>query len=172
RDVQFFVKLKMSTAKKGTGIYTSKMVKTEAEEPKVTKKATEKPKATKKPEQAQKSYYGSFKITSFKMARISAMFNEEAEAVVGKTIEFGKDSFKGIQSTVKAPNYKESVETKEKFEEDFKEFTTFKELGRKADQITAVEITNADEIGRIFYVIDNNTIAIYQDGALFTAVRK
>lgn len=51
RDVQFFIDLTMSSAKKGTGIYTSQMV-TATKEPEATKApvATTTPAVTKKPE--------------------------------------------------------------------------------------------------------------------------
>ncbi|MDO5292663.1 MAG: hypothetical protein Q4F05_07925 [bacterium] len=146
--------------------------------PEATAKATKAPeetiapKETKKPEKAESSYLGSYKITTFKMATISAMSNEEAEKAVGKTVEYGNETFKSINETVKNPNYKETIETKETFEADIQGLITFQELGIEADNITMIEVTNGDAIGRIFYVVNNDKLLICQDGAYFTAVRK
>lgn len=151
---------------------TEQPIETVVPEQTAEPKETKKPEKTEKPEKAEKPYYGSWEITSFKMGRVTAISTEDAQKLVGTTITYSKEKLSNQNDTITNPNYEENTETKETFEDDNRGTVTFDDLGVKGNSITAVVVPEVDTIGQAFFVINDNTIAIFLDGVYFIASKK
>lgn len=99
------------------------------------------------------------------------MSAEDAEGYIGKTCEYSAEIFNGDGEVTDAPDYQEFVETESDFSINYRG-ATFETLGITGDSVKQINVSNSYGFGCSFYVKDENTILICQDGVFFEAVRQ
>lgn len=119
---------------------------------------------------ADSSYFGTWKVTAYYMPGVSAMSVEDAESYLGKTCEYRADVFNGDGEVTDAPDYQEAVESAADFFADYR--AAFESVGMTGDSVKRIEISNSYGFGCQFFIKDVDTILICQDGVFFEAVRQ
>ena len=122
------------------------------------------------------SWFGSYVITDYVIAGVTAMGPDEAENWINYSVEYGPNGFNSNGVLLEDPVYNERLVGKEEFETGWVGsgggyyFTT---LGIEGDSVLEVTIDNSDEFGRFFYVLDDGKILIHHpDGVFFIAERR
>lgn len=117
------------------------------------------------------SYYGTWKITRYYMPGITAMSKDEADGYVGMVLEYSADTFTYNGHANSDPDYSETEVTAEEFAANYGG-ATFDSLGITSASVKQVDISNADDPGRSFFVKDANTLLINKDGVFFEAEKQ
>lgn len=119
------------------------------------------------------SYYGKWKVEQYYSSYITAVSREEMEALIGAECEYEADYFISGETRLDSPQYSESTETEQRFDEaNNQSGINFRLLGITADAIRQISIDNSYGFGSVFYVKDENTIMIIYEGVFFEAVRQ
>lgn len=119
------------------------------------------------------SYYGKWKVEQYYSSYITAVSREEMEALIGAECEYEADYFISGETRLDSPQYSESTETEQEFDEaNNQSGINFQLLGITADAIRQISIDNSYGFGSVFYVKDENTIMIIYEGVFFEAVRQ
>lgn len=116
-------------------------------------------------------YYGTWKITRYYMPGITAMSKDEADGYVGMVLEYSADTFTYNGHANSDPDYSETEVTAEEFAANYGG-ATFDSLGITSASVKQVDISNADDPGRSFFVKDANTLLINKDGVFFEAEKQ
>lgn len=108
--------------------------------------------------------------------KVSAYSKDEIEKMIGKKVTYS-DALASFDNNIcSSPSYKEmTIITKE---EDKNNYVKFADLGIKSESIISIEVfTNKEQSkswispGSFFYVKDQNTLILVDDGACFELTR-
>lgn len=124
------------------------------------------------PAEAEKSYFGDWQITECAgFASVSALSQEEADAYTGTTLTYQADAMSvGTEENIEVSGYEETPYQTAAMTEDYR--VNPENLGIETEEMLSVFVgANGDYFGQYFFVLDENALLIYHEGAFFRAER-
>ena len=122
--------------------------------------------------EAEKSYFGDWQITECAgFASVSALSQEEADAYTGTTLTYQADIISvGTEENIEVSGYEETPYQTAAMTEDYR--VNPENLGIEAEEVLSVFVdANGDYFGQYFFVLEENVLLIYHEGAFFRAER-
>ena len=92
--------------------------------------------------------------------------------MLGTNLICTADSFTSSGAVSEAPVYQETTESSATFAANYNTQLSLADLAISADEVVAVSITNNAHFGSNFYVKDEHTLIIVDNGVFFTAIRQ
>lgn len=115
------------------------------------------------------NFYGTWEITSANTAYIYALSQEEIDAKIGTTLTYEKNFYTWNGESTWVAGYDRTMLTAEEFQDAFK--TTLSALGVQSEQILEVAAEQGGAFGDYAYIVDQDTLLVFEDGVFFTAER-
>jgi len=107
----------------------------------------------------EKIYYGQWQVEEcLDAGPIYALSDDEIEQLLGTNLIYAADSFTSESGATFTANYNNQL--------------SLADLTISADEVVAVSITNSAYFGSNFYVKDEHTLIIVDNGVFFTAIRQ
>lgn len=125
-------------------------------------------------DEAKNTYLGDWKVTEFAgFSSVSALSQEEADGYVGMTISYQEAFMTGSaeeDETINVSGYEEMPYQTADLVADYK--VNPETLGVEEEEVLSVYAqTEEDAFGQYFFVLDEYTLLIQQEGAFFRAER-
>ena len=121
----------------------------------------------------EKIYYGQWQVEEcLDAGPIYALSDGEIEQLLGTNLIYAADSFTSGSAVSEAPVYQETTESGATFTANYNNQLSLADLTISADEVVAVSITNSAYFGSNFYVKDEHTLIIVDNGVFFTAIRQ
>lgn len=136
--------------------------------------------ATSKNNEVKPSFYGTWTISK-KLAnnKVTAVFDEDINKIIGKTVIFSKEKancfseqVKDLDRVISNPKYTKNTISKSDFEKATRQYVTFDKLGIKGDTITEISIDDSNRSLGSFYIKDKNTLILSGGGVYLQLDRK
>lgn len=116
------------------------------------------------------NYYGTWKVTSCAgTTPVYALSQEEIDARVQTTVVYAGNSYTWNGEDTWISGYDTAQKTADEFQEEYR--IPLSSLGVQAYKIIEVTADPGGDFGDTFFVVDNDTLLIFQDGVFFTAER-
>lgn len=116
------------------------------------------------------NFYGTWKITSCAgTASVYALSQEEIDAKMGTILTYERNFYTWNGESTWVVGYDRTMLTAEEFQNAFK--IPLSALGVQEDQILEISADQGGTFGDYAYVVDQDTLLVFEDGVFFTAER-
>ena len=116
-------------------------------------------------------WHGDWIIEDYVLSPVSAWSEEEAQARLGQVVSYGKQTAISAGESFPGPFYVEEAETAQAFSDGYRGGLTFGDIWLDGEEARRVTVNNATFLGDSFYLRNENSLVIHQDGAFFLAER-